>query len=279
MSTRDTLLEHQLRWAEAANIAVDARGYVGSVDANLWRPLSRTAMRSFELGSGSELKDTKARPAKMRALHSSSALAVNVFDYWCERNATPLLSALDVGPAIEPPRFEAQYPTGLKGNPPNLDIAIRLKSGVTLAVESKFCEWLTPKPPAKRPFKEKYFAPIPDLWARVGLPCCQSLANDIRDQIERFLYLDAPQLLKHALGLATQLGNQFSLCYLYYDWPSAESEVHRTEVARFVSRVGTELRFRTTTYQMLFRRLMTCGVPIDPGYTEYLQNRYFKDAA
>ncbi len=32
--------------------------------------------------NNSELQDTLSRPANMRALHSSSALAVNFFDSW-----------------------------------------------------------------------------------------------------------------------------------------------------------------------------------------------------
>ena len=32
----------------------------------------------------------------MRALHSSSALAVNFFDYWTNKDKSPLLSALGI---------------------------------------------------------------------------------------------------------------------------------------------------------------------------------------
>lgn len=44
---------------------------------------------------------------------------------------------------------------------------------------------------------------------------CQSLAIDVDKGLERFRYLDVPQLLKHALGLATQLGDRFMLYYAY----------------------------------------------------------------
>ena len=278
-STRDTLLELQRRWAEDANIAIDGRGYVASYTANLWKPLSPTAKASFDLGSGSELWDGKTRPAKMRALHSSSALAVNVFDYWSVRDSTPMLEALEIGTAIEPPHFEAQFPTGLEGKPPNLDIAIRLASGITFAIESKYCEWLTPKSKSQPPFKAKYFAPVPDLWRRAGLPECQGLADDVQGKVEPFVHLDVPQLLKHALGLATNLKQHFSLCYLYYDWPSPEFETHQLEVDRFSARVGRELRFRAITYQTLFRQLtQKCGVR-DDEYTGYLRSRYFRNAA
>jgi hypothetical protein len=87
------------------------------------------------------------------------------------------------------------------------------------------------------------------------LPHCQVLAEDIRRKREHFSYLDAPQLLKHALGLATQLGLRFDLLYLYFDWPGSESVKHQAEVARFSERVGTDLRFKSLTYQDLFLRL------------------------
>lgn len=277
--TRDTVLTAQQRWAEDAGIEFDVRGYVTTVTENLRAPLSSAAKNAFDLGSGSEMRDGKSRPAKMRALHSSSALAVNVFDYWSVRDASPLLGALEVGPALVPLRFEAQYPTGLEGKPPNLDIVIRLEPEITFAIESKFCEWLTPKRVSKPPFKEKYFVPVTDLWLRAGLPKCQDLANDLRLNTEHFLYLDAPQLLKHALGLATNLKQQFSLCYLYYDWPSSESETHRKELDRFASRLGEEIRFRAITYQELFSWLADrCG-STDGEYVEYLRRRYFANAA
>jgi hypothetical protein len=277
MSTRDALLASQRRWAGARKLTVDERGYLPSYTDNLWRPLSLTAMECYDRGSGSELRPGRSRPAKMCALHSSSALVANVFDYWSERNTAPLLEALGAGLADEPPRFEAQFPTGLDGNPPNLDITVRLRTGTTLAIESKFCEWVTPKSAAKPPFKDKYFFPVPDLWARAGLPLSQRLASAIQGSDERFAHLDAPQLLKHALGLGMNLKDQFELWYLWYDWPSPESEKHRAEIERFESRVGLELRFRALTYQELFRALSErCGGE-HADYLEYLRRRYFEN--
>lgn len=279
MSTRDALLASQRRWANANRLTVDERGYLPSYGANLWRPLSATALGCYHCGSGSELRAGKSRPAKMSALHSSSALVANVFDYWCGRDAAPLYEVLGLGVAEEHPRFEAQFPTGLDGNPPNLDVAVRLRSGITLAIESKFCEWLTPKSAAKLPFKEKYFSPVPNLWARAGLPHSQRLAGAIQAKAEQFRHLDAPQLLKHALGLGTNLKDQFVLWYLWYDWPSPESEKHRAEIERFASQTGGELRFRAFTYQEFFRALtQRCGGE-HADYLEYLRGRYFEDAA
>jgi hypothetical protein len=277
-STIDRIIEIQHRWAEAEGLSVDACAYLDSSEENLLQPLSPLARIAFEQGNGSELKDRGNSPAKMRALHSSSALAVNVFDYWSLRESLPLTKALEVEHATGPLQFEKKYPTGLRGNPPNLDVVLPLQSGITFAIESKFTEWLAPKSGSASPFKNKYFESDNDLWHRVGLPECQRLAQDVQVGTEPFVHLDAPQLLKHALGLAKQTGQRFSLCYLYYDWPSAESEIHHLEIARFAGRVGSELRFRTIAYQDLFRRLAQRCDPCNKDYIEYLRNRYFKDA-
>lgn len=273
--TREALLATQRRWATADNKTFDRRGYLGSYLDNLWRPLSAVGKECFDRGSGSELRDGKTRPAKMKALHSSSALAANVFDYWGDRDLAPLMEALDAEAAAERPRFEVQFPTGLRGEPPNLDVVIKLASGSTLAIESKFCEWITPKSKSTPPFKNKYFSPRDNLWRRVGLHASQRLANDIHSKAEPFVHLDAPQLLKHALGLATNLGATFHLWYLYYDWPSPEADAHRKEILRFASRAGSELRFRATTYQELFGRLRQRCTDRDREYVTYLEKRYF----
>ncbi|MBI4572670.1 MAG: hypothetical protein HY713_05220 [candidate division NC10 bacterium] len=258
---------------------MDARGYLPSVDDNLRQPLSPPALRAFNIGSGSELKDTRHRPAKMKALHSSAALAVNVFDYWTTRNTGPLVASLGLQALIDSIAFEAQFSTNLDGNPPNLDLAIELSTGITVVIESKFSEWLTPKSRKRECFKPKYFPQSQALWEPKGLPACQSLAVDIHQGSERFRYLDAPQLLKHALGLATQLSDRFSLYYLYFDWPSSAADLHRTEMDHFANRVGEELRFRTLTYQELFHRLLASPVSLDAEYVDYLRARYFPQAA
>lgn len=277
MSTREGVLAQQRRWANEHQKIADERGYLRSYGANLWRPLSAVAMRCYGGGSGGELRPGRSRPAKMSALHSSSALVANVFDYWSERDAAPLLEALGAGAADETPQFEVTFPTGLEGNPPNLDVAVRLRTGDTLAIESKFCEWMTPKSSSKPPFKDKYFSPIANLWWRAGLPHCQQLADDMQSGALQFMHLDAPQLLKHALGLGTNLKQRFALWYLWYDWPSRESEKHRRELELFAARVGGELRFRALTYLELFHALRQRCRGDHSSYAEYLQDRYFRN--
>lgn len=274
MSSKSDLKKQQLCWAESIGIKPDSRGYLKSIEDNFWKPLSTRTWKAFENGSGLELLDGTNHPAKMRALHSSSALAVNVFDFWVGKDAAPLMRALGTEVELKSLSFEAQFSTGLKGNPPNLDVVLELASGSVIAIESKFSEWLTPKPNNAEVFKPKYFPPDTKFWKQNGLPESQALAEKIYNGTEVFKFLDAPQLLKHALGLATQLSYRFSLYYLYYDWPGLESKSHRAEIDKFNNRIGPELRFRALTYQELFRRLCNCD-GCGPEYLSYLESRYF----
>ncbi len=59
----------------------------------------------------------------MHAVHSSSVLACNVFDYWRAKDLGLMGQALGIESLIERITFEAQFPTGLPGSPPNLDVA------------------------------------------------------------------------------------------------------------------------------------------------------------
>src|SRR5262249_832936 len=155
------------------------------------------------------------------------------------------------------------------GKAPNLDVVFGSAPSNVAAIESKFGEWLSLKRPKAERFKSKYFPQRKDLWTQSGLPACQLLSNDIRRGEKWFWWLDAPQLLKHALGLARHLGNNFSLSYLYYDWDCAWRREHLEEIECFSGLVGSELRFAAMSYQELFGRLREIG-GADACYLNYL---------
>ena len=272
MSPNRQIRKIQKDWAEPRGLSFDSRGYLGEVDANLRMPLSERATRGFTEGAGSELAD------HMKALHSSSALVVNLFDFWTYRDKGPLLSAMRVDDRSSAPLdFEAQFPTGLGGKPPHLDIVITLDSGPVVAVESKFTEHLDLSTGGKSKFTASYFALPGGRWTRAGLPACQELAEELHDGRHRFEYLDPWQLLKHTLGLATNRGDRFSLRYLYYDFPGDKSDEHEQETRWFADRVGDEIRFKALRYQEVFGRLVAAA-PDEPEYQNYLgylETRYF----
>jgi len=170
--------------------------------------------------------------------------------------------------------FEVPLPTGLPGDPPTVDVALHRPDGRRVAIESKFAEWLTPRPRGKRVFKDKYFAQGQRVWEAAGLPRCQALADELQGWHERPRYLNAAQLLKHALGLAVNGLRTSTLVYLYYDRPGREAATHRAELNLVAARLGGEVDLRVATYQSLFDALRTFP-ELDRDYLDYLAGRYF----
>lgn len=93
-----------------------------------------------------------------------------------------------------------------------------------------------------------------------------------------FRHLDATQLLKHALGLATCLGNKFRLFYVYFDYAGDAGDIHRHEVRQFSDMVGEELAFKALSYQALIGRLVSSKAGSD-AYRSYLCDRYLYSTA
>ncbi|HET8696745.1 MAG TPA: hypothetical protein VFO94_04630, partial [Gammaproteobacteria bacterium] len=246
--------------------------YLRDEAANFRVPLSARARAGLDRGS--ERTPYPSRPARTWAPHSSAALVANVFDHWNGRDLRPLLRALGRSEPHAELTFEEPLATGLEGDPPMADVALRFAGGAVLAIESKFSEWLVRRPRNKAELKAKYFTRA--WWELRGLPGCQSLANDIQRGARRFKWLHAAQLLKHALGLATCAPHAGALCYVYYDWPTREAAEHRAEIERFAAAIDAALPFTALSYQTLFTRL--CADPaVDGAYLDYLRKRYFTD--
>ncbi|MGB6201011.1 MAG: hypothetical protein WA871_00890 [Candidatus Acidiferrales bacterium] len=271
--TRSQILGQQRDWAAKRGIEVDGSGYTKTLEANLFKQPHPDTLTDFQSGDGDELGRGERR-GKMQALHSSSALVVNVFDYWRVRPLAWLAGAMSLPSEPLSLRFEAQFHTGLRGNPPNLDLALALADGRTIAVESKFTEPYAHANQAE-PFKDKYFPIGSDLWRGHGLPRCQALADRLHRSELKFERLNAAQLLKHALGLAQSAVGKFGLFYLWYDFPSGEATQHGNEVKEFTDAIGSELDFRALTYQgLLSLALSDLGTAHGP-YKHYIHERYF----
>ena len=110
-------------------------GYAVTLEANLLYPMSPSIQAAFANGAGRELD------SKMRAPYSSSALAVNTFSPWLDHPEHLELVGVR---SFEEIAFEQEYPTGLDGTPPHLDLVATATEAV-VAVESKCLEYLMPK--------------------------------------------------------------------------------------------------------------------------------------
>ena len=269
--TYESIIDKQQKWADQRSIEHDKAGYVLSLTKNLYRPLFPETLDEFKKGKGDELG------SKMLALHSSSALVVNVFDYWRYLGKADVIAeACGVPSRLTNIKFEQTYPIiHIRGTPPHLDIEFSIPgSNFISVVESKFTEPYYRH--TKRSIKEKYFN-IPGLWSQI--PNCARLAQRIREESRSkisFIYLDAPQLLKHILGLTcSKSGTQnFEITYLWYEKHSSEADRHQFEIQKFKELVGGEVHFRSMTYQKLFENIKK-SVLADDDYLEYIGQRYF----
>jgi len=271
------ICREQQEWAANRGIAFDARGYVPNLDLNLMRPLSPATLAAFANGDGGELVERGDKPAKMRALHSSSALAANIFDFWTDcADATPLMNALALPSCPTAALFESKLSTGVDSHA-NLDVCLPLENGIMAGLESKFTEWLRGKAKqAGEAFRPPYLAQGRSRWEEVGLPRAQALAEALQAGRESFRHIGAPQLLKHALALARQYESRWVLRYVYFDWPGPHGERHRDEIRRFHELVGDELKFKAMSYQAIFGELCSASRPEHQPYLAYLGGRYFR---
>ncbi len=263
MSALEAIQKAQETWALSDGISFDTDDYVPSIEANLLRKeLSSRARAGYEAGAGKELE------THMRALHSSSALVVNIFDYWTDRDCkVPLLRSLGstfAGAASLD--FEVKFPTGLRGTSPHLDVVITLSSGHIIAIESKFTE------PFESAFSPRYFPDPDDLWEPRELSALRQYAEELNECPS----FHPEQLLKHSLGLARKHGKDFSLYYLYYAWPGKQADAHEREISVFADRVKGKINFTALSYQQVFRSLSTSPQASDHAdYLDYLRKRYF----
>ena len=261
----------QDRWA--GGHARDPRwnGYLPTFHDNLFQKLHALSEDEFRRGDGSELTDTPKRPAKMRALVSSSALAVNFFDAWRDADKVALSEALGT-PPIAGLEFEFKtknYP--VRPRSPNLDLLLRLQDGQLIAVESKFSEPYR-SDDGHGALSARYFASSQTLWRDSHLDGAQELASRLQPE---WIHLDAPQLLKHLLGLANDPSKPACLLYLWFDTSKPDTLVHRREIADFSKAVASDsIAFQSRTYQDVFDRVPSGSSPVD-GWHAYMRERYF----
>lgn len=267
---------HLQRWAADSQLSCDDRGYVLALADNFFQPPSSCTIEELKHGDGQELGKDGAI-GKIQALHSSSALACNIFDYWRGRDTAVLAEALGGGGRFCRIEFEAKFPTGLGGKAPNLDVLLTNCGGGQVAIESKFLE---PYGPTKKPapFKEKYFPAGKGLWTSVNLPQAQRLAERMKAEPGLYKYLDAQQLLKHLLGLGQRPAG-LALVYLWFDVGGDAGMQHAAEIASFLSDLaGLPLPVTGMSYQHLHRRMEDLAGPEHRSYLDYIGRRYLAAA-
>lgn len=287
MRASQYILSKQIQWARNRGIELigskgkrGRRAYTQSLDENLLEPLLPDVRESFDKGDGNEVNGNPNSPAKMQALHSSSALGVNVFQYWQRINQVPIIAAAcgfcrKGSQVAEHIAFEDKYPIDDRFRfSPNIDVVIHNSSSARykrFAVECKFSEaYGSHSHGGLRPT----YMDLDNIWD--DIPGIRELAGSICPDDNAFSHLHPAQLIKHILGLRRAFGkNGFRLLYLWYDVLGEEGALHRREIETFTKVAKSDgVKFHALSYQELIVRLSNEYRQDHREYIEYLSGRY-----
>jgi hypothetical protein len=247
------------------------KSFVFDLNDNLFEELSPETRMDFEAGDGGELQ------GKMLAVNSSSAIAVNFFDYWRKRQLVAEIAKVILVPSsgITGLRFEAKYPIHDQFvRPPNLDVVIEYNNTSPRKVTAIECKFGEPYGRRGSHGLKPVYLDHDEFWT--DLPNLREIAVQVSPENTRFTTLDAPQLIKHVLGLKKAYGKGgFRLLYLWYDVPGPEAVRHSEEIAEFsriMSRDG--LTFQSITYQDVILSLAKHQRVGHEVFVDYLVERY-----
>jgi hypothetical protein len=287
MRAHEYILLKQTQWAMNRGIPLvgseEGRGrpaYTPELNQNLFEPLERTVHNAFLHGDGNEIDPSEGSPVKMQAVHSSSALTVNLFQYWQKIHQIPVIAAAcgfcrkgnDVSERIV---FEEKYQIDGKFRySPNIDVVFWNSESSKyrrFAVECKFSEAYGSR--GHTGLKPEYMS-LGTLWEDIPEVC--RLAESICPNDTRFTYLHAAQLIKHILGLKAKFGiNGFRLLYLWYDVLGEEGAAHRREIEDLSEVMKADgVKFHSMSYQELIANLSNRYRQRHERYIEYLTERY-----
>ncbi len=286
MDAREFILTKQELWAKDQGIALicsqNERGrrlYTPTLDENLFEPLEVDTEAAFLDGNGLELQGD---PAKMQALHSSSALAVNFFQFWQKRKLVPMIAVacglcqkgITTSQSIT---FEEKFPIHpALTTPPNLDVVIHNATDnpcKVFAIECKFSEAYGNRKDGHG-LREQYLQ-LEEIWS--GIPHLQEFAQTLSPEDATFQYLHPAQLVKHILGLKHAFRKKgFRLLYLWYDVPGEAGYFHRKEAEQFAQICKEDgILFHTKTYQEVIMNLSKEEGEEISHFLSYNAGRYF----
>lgn len=277
----------QIQWALRSGIALTGsqagKGlniYTRCVDDNLFEPMTQETINQIKAGDGGELRDSKNNAAKMRALHSSSAIGVNFFQYPKSQNKVSQIahacrlcnsgntSSVDVN-------FEKKYPiSNTFSTSPNIDVVIENDENSRFRVYAIECKYSEAYGSYKHSGVDPKYLSLGTLWKNI--PNTLDLARRISPNDNEYKYLHSAQLIKHILGLKKKYGKTaFRLLYLWYDVLGEEGNRHRNEIEKFTSVVKSDgIIFSSITYQEVITNLSSSCYSGNEKYINYLSDRY-----
>jgi hypothetical protein len=223
---KDTVRQAKHALWKRSGLPHDAKGYLKDARLNLIAGVfPEMIQRDYCGGAGKEWE------TKMRAVHSSAALAANAFGRW---KGDPSKLTLFGYSGFQSVTFEARCPTGLGGTPPHLDVLLKAPD-LAIGIESKLLEPLLPKRPN-----------FSDSYSLAKLPVCEKKWWNVLEQVRNWpeAHLDAAQLIKHYLGLRRQFQGLKKVILLYLFWKPinaadfGEYVAHEADILKFTSAIG-----------------------------------------
>jgi len=272
-TTYQMILDYQKVWATSRHVGYQEtgkrEGYVDLLTDNLfYDKLSIKTLEEYLSGQGNELN------SQIKALHSSSALCVNVFEYWRQaRRISEIAEACGAPANMDEMEFEKKHRIPNLGTS-HIDIEFSDGNSRAFAIEAKFAEPYHITTQRNNTHLDKYLKQDA-IWT--NLIECKKLAKGVLEEEGKktsWKHLDVPQLLKHILSLSCCYGtNRFIFSYLWYDCGTQEARNHSHEIDEFGKRIKGEINFTSSTYQNLFDKI--AKIPrVDREYLSYLGERY-----
>lgn len=288
MNGFDYILTKQIAWANrnkiklvGSEITKGRQAYTKTLDENLFEPLLIEIKTEIDKGDGGELKGDATHSAKMCAVHSSSAIGVNVFQYWKNKNIPNVAYSLGLcrkdNKSAQEIHFEQKFKISNKfSHSPNIDVVVinnnKTDKIKAFGIECKFSEAYSSR---KHPgLKEKYLTEISEQWK--DIPNLFKFAKTISPTDKTFNHLHPAQLIKHILGLKKAYGKGgFRLLYLWYDVLGKEGCSHREEIKKFTEITKLDnIKFHSISYQELIIKMKKEYYIGNEKYIDYLTDRY-----
>ena len=283
MNGYNFIINKQINWAKNNDIELigkkidrGRKSYTKDLKDNIFQGLKKEVKSDISQGQGGELDNY---PPKMSAVHSSSALVINIFQYWKYTNQISKIAYASrfcnkENKISKDIKFEQKYSI-IKGfnHHPNIDIIIKNKDDHkyrVYGIESKFSE---PYQGHNHSGIKKVYLDL-DIWE--DIPKLKLLAEDISPDDKEYKYLHAAQLIKHILGLKNTYGkSRFRLLYLWYNVPGEEGAKHKNEIEEFKKIVKQDnIIFHDLSYQELIIKLSNHYREQHNEYIKYISERY-----
>lgn len=288
MNGLDFIQAKQTSWANRNNIKLvgsqttkGANNYTEIFEDNFFEKLSLETKKAFESGDGGELRRIGNNLPKMSALHSSSALGVNIFQYWSaihkEYDIAYALGLCSKGnKKSNEIKFEEKFVINDSfPKSPNIDVVIKNTNDSKIkafGIECKFSEAYSSRQPEG--LKEKYLNKIGDQWD--DIPNLKKFAKENSQNANGFKFLHSAQLIKHILGLKKKYGkSNFRLLYLWYDVYGDDGANHREEIEKFKMVTKSDnIMFHSISYQELMVKMAKHFYIGNEKYIDYITDRY-----